>query len=146
MRMFGVIPFIKLQNDTEQLNGEKRWKMRDWELNHLSVFVLPSAWKNETKTWAVTQINTRCINSTKGTRSKFNHNYGRSSEAGLISPGNRICRCSAEAGLNLLVRARGFFVLILLQRFQIVFCVNVTNLKQNEAKSARAESKSKRDN
>jgi len=30
MRILGAIPFIKLQNDTltQQLNGEKRWKMR----------------------------------------------------------------------------------------------------------------------
>ena len=27
MRIFGIILFIKLQNDAEQLNGEKRWKM-----------------------------------------------------------------------------------------------------------------------
>ena len=31
---FGVIPFINLQKDTEQLNGEKL----DGGLNHLSVF------------------------------------------------------------------------------------------------------------
>ena len=36
MRIFGIIPFIKLQNDKQQLNSEK-W---DGELNHLSVFVL----------------------------------------------------------------------------------------------------------
>ena len=34
MRIFEVIPVIKLQNETEQLNGEKRWKMR-WRANPL---------------------------------------------------------------------------------------------------------------
>ena len=37
MRIFGVIPFIKLQNDTWQLNGEKRRKMR-WRANPFTLF------------------------------------------------------------------------------------------------------------
>ena len=28
MQVFRVIPFIKLQNNTQQLNSEKQWKMR----------------------------------------------------------------------------------------------------------------------
>ena len=43
MQILRLIPFIKLKNNSQQqLNGEK-W---DGKLNHLSVFVLPSAWKN----------------------------------------------------------------------------------------------------
>ena len=34
-------PFIRLQNDTEQLNGEKRWKMR-WKANSIICFCV---WK-----------------------------------------------------------------------------------------------------
>ena len=28
MQIFREIPFIKVQNNTQQLNGEKQWKMR----------------------------------------------------------------------------------------------------------------------
>ena len=54
MHIFGVIPFIKLQNDKQQLNGEKQWKIR-WRAKLLICFwfsyvvFMPSAWKNQVR-------------------------------------------------------------------------------------------------
>ena len=51
LQIFVVISLIKLQNDKQQLNGEKRWKMR-WKAKSLFCFwlsyvvFLSSAWKN----------------------------------------------------------------------------------------------------
>ena len=38
-QIFGVMPFVKLQNDTEQLNGQKRWQMK-WQAKPLICFWL----------------------------------------------------------------------------------------------------------
>ena len=47
MRIFGIIPFIKLQNHTQTtVKRRKTMKNEIGELSHLFVFVLSSVWKN----------------------------------------------------------------------------------------------------
>ena len=45
MQIFGEIPFINPQNDKQQLNGKKWWKMTEKDLFGFSFYSLFSAWK-----------------------------------------------------------------------------------------------------